>query len=675
MARAYTTIIESVGVYVPEKVVTTQEVLQGCRNPIEFPLEQLTGISSRRMAGETEFSADLAAKAIEDCLSASRHRPEDIDLFICANISRADGPNRIAFEPSPSFRLKHQFGLANAIAIDLTNACAGMFTGAYLADALIKVGAIRRALVASGEYITHLTETAQKEIDSFLHPQMACLTLGDAGAAVILEEAPSDRVGFHDLDMYTVGKYSDLCIAKPTGRSHGGVAMNVDAIQGTAVAVEHLAGHAAHVLQRSRMPIDSVQHIIPHQTSKTSMFDGLGEVARLFGKELESLVINNLAERGNTASNSHFVAIKDKILSGRINSGDSVLFSISGSGQTVGTALYTFDDLPDRLRRGQNGRPVDGPARPVPASHDAPANLGQPPRIRLESVGVSSARQGQNAAQTRELIIRAAEACLERSGYHRDDVDLLIHVGLYRSDFIAEPAIAAIAAGDLKINEDRKPQDPRKTFAFDLLNGPVGFLNACYLAAGMIKQKRSRTAMVLASEVENNLVTGLGQPRGLAEAGSAVILDESEDGETGFVRFLFKAYPRYLDSLTAYATQSHGTPYVAHERSPQWEDHYLECIADAVQELLADEGLEPWQLAAVFPPQISPSFVQRLGRVLELPEEKIVNVAPDGHDLFSSSTPFAIRRAQKEERVEEGDIGLIVNVSAGIQVGCAIYQF
>ncbi len=56
-----TTLIESLGVYLPPKTVTTGEVLHGCRTALKLlPFETLTGIHSRRMAGDTEFSIDLA---------------------------------------------------------------------------------------------------------------------------------------------------------------------------------------------------------------------------------------------------------------------------------------------------------------------------------------------------------------------------------------------------------------------------------------------------------------------------------------------------------------------------------------------------------------------------------------------------------------------------------------
>ena len=58
-------------------------------------------------------------------------------------------------------------------------------------------------MVVSGEYITRITQTAQKEIESFMDKRLACLTLGDAGAALILEQAPDKKTGFQKFDLQT----------------------------------------------------------------------------------------------------------------------------------------------------------------------------------------------------------------------------------------------------------------------------------------------------------------------------------------------------------------------------------------------------------------------------------------------------------------------------------------
>jgi hypothetical protein len=112
--------------------------------------------------------------------------------------------------------------------------------------------------------------------------------------------------------------------------------------------------HLEEVLSRSALRHEDFSHIVMHQTSRSV----LREAARVVSREMPWVPqgrshIDNLADRGNTASTSHFVALMDQSLGGRIRSGQSVAFSITGSGLTLGSALYTLDDLPDRLRRRQ----------------------------------------------------------------------------------------------------------------------------------------------------------------------------------------------------------------------------------------------------------------------------------------------------------------------------------
>ena len=216
------TIIESMGSYLPKKVVSAQEILDGCTNDVNFPLARITGIEEVRVAGVDKFAIDLSIEAIKKCFEHSQYQPEDIDVVICCNISHYDEHWRYAFEPSTAVKLSQNFNFTNAQVFDISNACAGVFTGIYLADAYLKAGTAQRVLVVSGEYITHLTNTAQKEIQNFQDERMACLTLGDSGVALILEKTSDTAVGFHDIQMLTLGDYSDYCIAKTTDSGHGG---------------------------------------------------------------------------------------------------------------------------------------------------------------------------------------------------------------------------------------------------------------------------------------------------------------------------------------------------------------------------------------------------------------------------------------------------------------------
>jgi len=470
------TIIESIGVYLPPQSISTSDVLSGCKNQIRFPLEKISGIKNRRMAGKEEFSIDLARKAIVDCLKNSKHNPTEIDLLICCNISRYDGPELHSFEPCTSIKLKKEFGFTNAITFDITNACAGMFTGIYLVNALLKTGAIQRAMVVSGEYITHLTLTAQREIESFMDMRLACLTLGDSGAALILEKSVDDHIGFKEIDLQTFGRYSSYCIARIS--EQGGWIMHTDSVNLTDAAVKSGAECSLDVLQRAGWSPDKFQHLILHQTSRMTLNSAKNEINNLLNNPIlhDGNTIDNLEQRGNTASTSHFIAIADQIRNNKIQSGDKVVFGISASGLTTGTALYVFDDLPDRLRQMETKQRINYKESSLkhPNADSNPVAIG----IRIESVGTIP-QKNIGTKDSLELLQLAASNCLAKSSYPCNDIGLLIYSGVYRSEYILEPAYASLLAGKLNMNAIISDPENKKTLAFDIFNGSIGFLNAC----------------------------------------------------------------------------------------------------------------------------------------------------------------------------------------------------
>jgi 3-oxoacyl-[acyl-carrier-protein] synthase III len=531
-------------------------------------------------------------------------------------------------------------------------------------------------MVVSGEYITPLMETAQKEIQNALDPRLACLTLGDAGVAMILEQASTDTVGFHKMDMYTLGRYSTYCIAKATDQVHGGAIMLTDSLRLSAVAIQEASSHFASFHEQEEGSVDAMDYLIMHQTSRKTLSDGMGAVNKIFNKRVchEGNVIINLTERGNTATTSHFVAIHDYILNNTIQRGDNITFSITASGLTVGTALYTFDDLPDRIRSRKNGGQYLALSRPAAVTTIAPP--ADTPRFRVESVGIVPDWRSTQS-DTLEFTTIAAEDCLERSSHDRSDLDLLIYAGVYRSDFISEPAIATMVAGKLRVNDVIESPEQKKTLAFDVFNGAIGFLNACHLAIQMMRVARFECAMVVTSEVENNTHVPDKAPLGIKETGSAVILDKSNHENRGFGAFLFKYFTDYSDAYTVYATRDreNGRSFLECTRDASLEEYYLECIVDTVDTFLSRYQVSLSSIRKIFPPQISSAFISKLSERLHLQRGMFVELANYGEDYFTSSLPYTLWYAREQQLVDAKDIGLLICVGAGIQVGCALYYF
>jgi 3-oxoacyl-[acyl-carrier-protein] synthase III len=451
--------------------------------------------------------------------------------------------------------------------------------------------------------------------------------------------------------------------------------MFTEALKMTDVAVKHGARHALHILEKAGWSPDSFQHLIMHQTSSTTLGSLTHEINRLLKRPIchEGNTIDNLAQRGNTASTTHFVAVMDNIHNNKIHSGDKVIFGIGGSGQTMGTALYTFDDLPDRLRRtaaNQQSHQKIAAGGPNPLT----APLPDTPRIRIESLGTVPA-DGTAQNDSMKFLKIAAEDCLERSSYQRNDIDLLIHAGVYRNEFISEPAIAALLAGELDINAATASPEGKRTLAFDVFNGALGLLNACHIAVQMIRAKKCKNAMIVTAEIENNTGAFPEELLGLQDTGSALILDEALAGKAGFGHILFRAFTDHPDAFTSHLTNKNSKAYLHFDRSPDLEAHYIAGILYTVRELLLMEDLELTQITKIFPPQISSAFIAKLSEAMNLSNDRFVDAVGESQDLFTSSLPCALQFAHEHNLVKVGDIGLIISVGSGIQVGCAVYYF
>ncbi len=664
-------LIESLGVYYPAGIVTTADILAGCKGKWWVPLERVTGIQRRRMVEEGEYSHDLAVKAVLDCLSRSRYAADEIDALISCDISKCSGPkSQSSIEPSAAVRLAAELGFTGAMAFDVRNACAGFFTALVVAQSLLHTGAARRVMVVSGEHITHLIRTAQLEIESPRDARMACLTLGDAGVAALLELGPENGTGFHDIQLYTLGRYSSLCVGKVSDRPHGGAIMLTDSAKIAEVGVDQFARHAPRFLRDCGIRPEDCDQFIMHQTAARSLRQAALALNRSFGRKVlnKANTVYNLAERGNTATTTHFVAMMDHIRNGTIRSGSNLFFGIAASGQTAGTALYTFDELPDRIRRDSKPR-VSARSSPTPR-HRCPGD--DVPRVRVESLGVLPLGQPGQRNSLVQLTC-AAQQCFGKSFYGPEDIELLINAGVYRNEFLSEPALAAVLAGELHMNDASESPDDRKTLAFDLSSGATGFLRACFVATQTIRSGQYGTAMIVASEIEYNGDILPDEVLGLEETASAVILDDRGDGETGFGRFFFHDETDHLHGFTAHSQHRDGRSTLWFARDKELESCFLRSICHAVREFLEQAEQRLADFDVIIPPQISPGFVERLGQLLAVPSEKLLRLGRHHRDLYTSSLAHSFQAMSDHCRLQPGTRGLLIEVGAGVQVACATY--
>ncbi len=222
--------IESLGLYLPERELSTSELVSGMPVEPQFDVERITGVRKRRVRSDGESAYSMAINAAEDCLSHSAYRPEDIDIIINASITRSRDGEKFFFEPPMSLLFKEHLGAHQALNFDIANACAGMATGVFILDGMMKAGLVKTGMVISGECITPIAETAVKETMGEINDQLASLTVGDSGASIIMDCHGSAGEGIDFVEFMTAAGYSDLCIGGPA-RANAGLAMYTN-IQG-----------------------------------------------------------------------------------------------------------------------------------------------------------------------------------------------------------------------------------------------------------------------------------------------------------------------------------------------------------------------------------------------------------------------------------------------------------
>lgn len=213
--------IAGIGIYLPEQIVTSQELMREIKSEQNYGIsenwiDEVCGIEERRVATPEEAPSFMAIKAAEEALKKSGVQPSEIDAVIFCGISRD------WIEPSVAHKVQHELGCTNAISFDVTNACHGFMNGVLIADNLMQTSDADHVLVVTGEVPSEISLTYVDELKKgrpFIRNEVGSLTVGDAGAAMILTPKAS-KAGFQYYNFYTNAKYSDLC--KISQRKDGG---------------------------------------------------------------------------------------------------------------------------------------------------------------------------------------------------------------------------------------------------------------------------------------------------------------------------------------------------------------------------------------------------------------------------------------------------------------------
>lgn len=335
--------VAGAGRHLPSTRLTTTDLMATTRHHTHIDLERLTGIHERRVSVGEDDSYSLATAAALDCLAKADRAAASIDVVISCSITKFNGGLTQWLEPTMSSAVAQAIGAPNAMTFDLSNACAGMLSGVTVLNNWIRQGIVERGLVVSGEYISPLGHNAAKHIRNIMSRELASLTLGDAGAALLLERAPAGSAGISLAGFTTVADHSRLCIGGPKGSEPAArMFTNSRAIQKAAIADTPLL--LQEVLDAAEIAVHDIDHVITHQTSARAIRKGMERLAEEFGDTPRHDAVITVDRYGNTASTTHTVALVEELEAGRIRPGETVALIALASGLEIGIVLLTLDE-------------------------------------------------------------------------------------------------------------------------------------------------------------------------------------------------------------------------------------------------------------------------------------------------------------------------------------------
>ena len=206
--------IAGIGAFLPKQRVSTDDLMHevNCRRfgiPENY-ISRHIGIIEKRVSDASMQPSDLAVLASEIALRDAGVKPDDIDLIIYTGVSRD------YIEPATAHNVQKQLGVAKAFCLDVSNACLGFMTGLTIADRYIAGKMATRVLVCTGEqhrdlihdFVSTLKKLEDKKV---FKNKLGMLTVGDAGAAMVVEAKPNLQEGFQWFDYISVGAHHQLC--------------------------------------------------------------------------------------------------------------------------------------------------------------------------------------------------------------------------------------------------------------------------------------------------------------------------------------------------------------------------------------------------------------------------------------------------------------------------------
>lgn len=329
--------IKGISYYLPEKVVTNEELLQ------EFPewsvdkVASKVGVNARHIAAEDETAGDMAEKAALRLFEEYHVSPKEIDFVMLCTQS----PDY--FLPSTACILQHKLGIpTTAGAFDYNLGCSGCIYGLALAKGLIASGIAKNVLLLTAETYNKYLHPSDKSNRSIFGDGAAACLISTEGFAEIGEfSLGTDGSGADKLIVRTGAarckKQTGICDVDDEGHARYDDYLYMDGGGIFNFTLDAVPAMMKDILAKNNIASDDVDYYVFHQANKFM----LNTIRKVCALPKDKFYIN-LAETGNTVSSTVMIGLKQCLGAGTIHKGMTVMISGFGVGLSWGGTILRF---------------------------------------------------------------------------------------------------------------------------------------------------------------------------------------------------------------------------------------------------------------------------------------------------------------------------------------------
>lgn len=329
--------IKAINYYLPEKVVTNEELLK------EFPewsvdkVAAKVGIDSRHVADENETAGDLAEKAARKLFEEHNIDPKSIDfLLLCTQSSDH-------FLPSTACILQDRLGIpTTAGAFDYNLGCSGCVYGMAVAKGLIAGGIAKNVLLLTAETYNKYLHPSDKSNRSIFGDAAAACLISTEGIAEIGEMSlGTDGSGAKHLIVETGAARHKAATGKQTTDDDGHIRRDDYLyMDGSAIfnfALDAVPAMMKDILAKNEMVKENIDYYVFHQANKFM----LNTIRKVCVLPKDKFYVN-LNETGNTVSSTVMIGLKQCLDAGTITPGMKVMVAGFGVGLSWGGTILRF---------------------------------------------------------------------------------------------------------------------------------------------------------------------------------------------------------------------------------------------------------------------------------------------------------------------------------------------